>query len=132
MKVLIATEKASLDSQVAKRFGHAPYYLIVNSERNLVQVINDPEHDDDHSIILQLAKDGVEVFITGNIGPHAYELIRSLNLSVALARRMSANEALSKLQLGQLKILDAPTLQHSVHEHAQHQPNKKYKTKHYL
>lgn len=68
------------------------------------------------TIIPQAAKNGVKIFITRNIGPHAYELIRSLNLQVALARKMSANEALGKLEGGELRFLDASTLKRSIHE----------------
>jgi predicted Fe-Mo cluster-binding NifX family protein len=121
MKVLLATQKNTLDSPVAKRFGHAPYYLYVDSDSMQVQEIaNDEHHDETHAIIPEMAKQGIEVFITGNIGPHAFELASSLNLQVALARKMSAREALEKLQRGELEILTAPTLKHSVHDHEHH------------
>ena len=116
MKVLIATQGATLDSPVAKRFGQAPYYLLIDSETMQVKVIDNPEHDDTHSIIPKIAKQGVKLFIAGNIGPHAYDLIRSMNLPVALARKMSAKEALIKLQQDELQLLTAPTLKYSVHE----------------
>jgi predicted Fe-Mo cluster-binding NifX family protein len=119
MKILIATQGTTLNDQVAKRFGHAPFYLLVDMGTLQTRVIANWEHDEDHSIIPRMKKDGVEVFITGNIGPHAFELIRSLNLQVALARKMSAKAALEKLQRGELEFLDAPTLKHSVHEHKQ-------------
>ena len=57
----------------------------------------------------------VTTIITGNIGPHAFELTQQMNVQVALARRMSVSEALIKLQRDELKILDAPTLKHSIH-----------------
>ncbi len=117
MKVLIASQDANLDSAVAKRFGHAACYLLVAPETLHIEVIKNPE-DDTHAIIPRAAKSGVKIFITGNIGPNAFELIRSLDLQVALARRMSAKDALIKLQRDELEILTAPTLKHSVHEHA--------------
>lgn len=121
MKVLIAANGPTLDSSVAKRFGHAPYYLYVDSETGQAQAINNTDHHDEtHAIIPHMVGQGVEVFITGNIGPHAFELTRSLKRQVALARQMSANEALDKLQKGELEILSAPTLKHSVHDHTHH------------
>lgn len=117
MKALIATQGPTLDSAVAKRFGHAPYYLLVDLETQQVEVVDHSNHDDTHSIIPQAAKCGVKMFITGNIGPNAFALARSLNLQVDLARRMSANEALRKLQLGKLEMLSGLTLKHSVHDH---------------
>lgn len=125
MKVLIAANGPTLDSPVAKRFGHAPYYLVVDSATRELQVIENREQDDDtHAIIPHLAGQGAEVFVTGNIGPHAFQLIQSLQRQVALARRMPAGEALDKLQRGELELLNAPTVKHSQHDlrgdHAHH------------
>jgi predicted Fe-Mo cluster-binding NifX family protein len=121
MKVLIAANGPTLDSPVAKRFGHAPYYLYVDSETEQAQAINNTDpHDETHAIIPQLVGQGAEVFVTGNIGPHAFKLIRSLNRQVALARKMSAGQALDKLQRGELEILSASTLKRSIHEHDHH------------
>jgi predicted Fe-Mo cluster-binding NifX family protein len=121
MKVLIAANGPTLDSSVAKRFGHAPYYLYVDSETGQAQAISNTDpHDETHAIIPQLVGQGVEVFVTGNIGPHAFKLIRSFKRQVALARRMSAGQALAKLQRGELELLSAPTLKRSVHNHTHH------------
>lgn len=118
MNVVIAANGPTLDSPVAKRFGHAPYYLYVDSETGQVQAIrNEEPHDDTHAIIPQLVGQKAEVFVTGNIGPHAFKLIRSLDRQVALARNMPAGQALDKLQKEELEILSAPTLKHSIHEH---------------
>ena len=119
MKVLVAVQGATLDSPVAKRFGHAPYYLNVDLNSMQTQVIDNAHHDHDetHAIIPQMAEKRVKVFITGNIGPHAFELASSLNLQVAVARNMSARAALEKLQRDELQILAEPTLKRSVHDH---------------
>jgi predicted Fe-Mo cluster-binding NifX family protein len=121
MKVVIAANGPTLDGPVAKRFGHAPYYLYVDSEIGQAQAINNTDsHDETHAIIPQLVGQGAEVFVTGNIGPHAFKLIRSLNRQVALARNMSASEALDRLQRDELEVLSAPTLKRSIHEHDHH------------
>jgi len=122
LKVLIATDKKTLDGRVSKRFGHAAYYLIVNLDTMQVKVIDNrnQSEDHDHTIIEQAANAGVKIFITGNIGPEAYKMIDSRNLQVAVARKMTGMEALEKLQRRELKILDSPTLRHSIHEHKRH------------
>jgi predicted Fe-Mo cluster-binding NifX family protein len=117
MKVLIAAQGPTLDDQVAKRFGHASYYLILDSDTLEVRVLHNTGHDESHSIIPRAAREGVTVAITGNIGPQAFELSGSCQIQVALARKMSAKEALQKLRSDQLRILEAPTVQKSPHEH---------------
>lgn len=117
MKVVIAAAGPTLDSLVAQRFGHAPYYLLVDVVTRELHVIENHEHDDEtHAIIPQLAGQGAEVFVTGNIGPHAFQLIQSLQGQVALASRMPAGEALDKLERGELELLSAPTVKHSRHD----------------
>ena len=121
MKMLIAADGPTLDSSVAKRFGHAPYYLYVDEDTKQVQVIeNTNPNDETHTIISQMVQQGVDIFITGNIGPHAFELVKSLNRQVALARRMPAAAALERLQEAKLEILNAPTVKQSFHDHAHH------------
>lgn len=121
MNALIAADGTTLDRVVAKRFGHAPYYLYVDTDTGKVQVVENTDHDDEtHAIISQMAQQGAEVFITGNIGPHAFALVRSLGRQVALARKMSAAAALEKYQKGELEILQAPTVKQSFHDHAHH------------
>ncbi len=121
MKILIAATGPTIDSGVAKRFGHAPYYLFIDLATRQIQAINNSDHHDEtHAIIPQMARRGVELFITGNIGPHAFELVRSLDRQVALARGMSAAEALDRFQKNELELLDAPTVKHSLHDHDHH------------
>jgi predicted Fe-Mo cluster-binding NifX family protein len=123
MNVLIAADGTTLDSAVAKRFGHAPYYLYVDANTGQVQAIENTDHDHDedtHDIIPQMVQQGTDVFITGNIGAHAFELVKSLNRQVAVARNMSAAEALENLQDGELEILHAPTVKQSFHDHSHH------------
>ena len=132
MKVAIAVNEATLDSRVAKRFGHAPFYLLVDTDTNQVQVIENldadhdhhhddhHDHDDAHAIIPQMVQKGVKVFITGNIGPHAFEMVQSLSCRVALARGVSAAEALGQFKNNQLKILTEPTVKRSQHDHTHH------------
>jgi predicted Fe-Mo cluster-binding NifX family protein len=118
VKVVIAANGPTLDSPVAKRFGRAPYYVFWDSGSGQAQAIDNTQPDDEtHAIIARMAGRGVEVFITGNIGPHAFELTRSLGCRVALARRMSAGEALDRLSKDELQILNEPTVKRSAHDH---------------
>ena len=121
MKIVIAADGPTLASAVAKRFVHAPYYLLVDSAtRQLVVIDNDGQDDDTHAIIPAMVEQGAELFITGNIGPHAFELVRSSGRRVALARQMAAGEALAKLARSELEFLSAPTVKRSRHDHTHH------------
>ena len=58
----------TLDSAVAKRFGRAPYYLLVDTATREPELIDKGEHDDEpYAIIPHMAGRGVEIFITGKL-----------------------------------------------------------------
>lgn len=120
MKILIAADGNTLDSRLSKRFGKAQWYLIVDDESLDVKAAQNVGPRDHHDIVPKAAAEGVETVITGNIGPRSYELMSSNNLKVALARNISAREALERLKKNDLRMLDAPTLKQSVEEHELH------------
>ena len=59
MKILLAAEAENLESKIAKRFGEAPYYLIYNSETKKTEARVNPGHDDNHSALIDLVKEGI-------------------------------------------------------------------------
>lgn len=89
---------------MTNRFDHETYK--VNGVRK-------PWHDEDHSNIKLLDDEGVKIFLVGNIIPHAFRLINSLNLETELALGMITNNELEKLKRSELEILKAPTIKKS-------------------
>ena len=117
MKVFIGTDTADLSSRIAKRFGHAKYYLIYNTESKDYQASLNKEHDEKHSILTEMISKGVEAFILGNIGPHAFSILNGDGIKVYLARKITAEEALNKLANDELELLTEPTIKKSMHHH---------------
>lgn len=117
MKVLIATDGKKLEHGVARRFGKASWYMIVDVDTNDIELFPNLKLEDHHEIVPKASERGVSTIITGNIGPRSYDLISSLNLRVALARNMSARDAIERLKQGTLKTLDAPTLRRNLEAH---------------
>ncbi len=117
MKVLLATEGDNLESKIAKRFGHAPYYLIYETETNDFQIRGNKGHSDDHAELKELVRNGVENFIIGNIGPYAFDVLASEGAKIFLARGEVAKEALEKFLNSEIAPLEKPTLKRSIEEH---------------
>ncbi|MCP5062294.1 MAG: dinitrogenase iron-molybdenum cofactor biosynthesis protein [Ignavibacteriae bacterium] len=117
MKIFIGTDTAELNGMVAKRFGHTAFYIIYDTESKTHQAISNTEHDDKHSILAEVINMGVEVFIVGNIGPHAFSLLNRGGIKVYLAGKMTAEEALNKLANEELELLTEPTIKKSMHHH---------------
>ncbi len=117
MKILLATDGKTLKSTIAKRFGHANYYVIFDSESKGIDVRENSGHDDNHSSLLDLTNEGVSKFIVGNIGPNAFSVLNKANCEVYLARKQKAEEALEKLSNNELEKLSNPTLKRSFEDH---------------
>ncbi len=110
MLILIGADSYNLTSPVAKRFGHANYYIVYNTETNSFDVIENKNDNHHHANLYEFLRKGVEAFIVGNIGPHAFRVINTEKSKVFLARKMSVQEAIEKFLQGELLQLNEPTV----------------------
>ena len=118
MLILIGSDGNKLESPIAKRFGHADYFILYNTETKSFEAIENVDEGHNHENLQQFLDKGVEAFIVGNIGPHAFELVNTPKSKVYLARKMSVQEAVEKFFKGELKKLTEPTAKHSIgHAH---------------
>lgn len=119
MLILIGADGKELESPIAKRFGHAEYLIQYNTDSKSFEVFINNEEEHNHNNLQEFLDKGIEVFIVGNIGPHAFEIINTPKSKVYLARKMSVQEALNKYQKGELKQLIEPTVKQSIgHNHS--------------
>jgi len=114
MLILIGADSDNLTSPVAKRFGHANYYIVYNTETKYFEAVENIKGRHHHENLLEFLKKGVETFIAGNIGPHAFEIINTEKSKVYLARKMSVQEAIDKFLKGELLQLNEPTVKKSI------------------
>jgi predicted Fe-Mo cluster-binding NifX family protein len=118
MLILIGSDGKSIDSLVSKRFGHAPYFLLYNTESKDFEVYEnvEAEHHNHDNLITFLNKN-VQAFIVGNIGPHAFEVINKPNIKIYYANKLTVKQAIEKLESNSLKILTEPTAKKSINHH---------------
>ena len=118
MLILIGSDGNNLESPVAKRFGHANYFILYNTETKNFEAFENLAEEHNHDNLYDFLEKGVEVFIVGNIGPHAFEIINTPKNQVYLARKMSVSESLKKFVGGELEHLKEPTVKKSIgHKH---------------
>jgi predicted Fe-Mo cluster-binding NifX family protein len=118
MLILIGSDGNNLDSRIAKRFGHAEYLIEYNTDSKSFEAFKNIEEGHNHDNLQRFLDNGVEIFIVGNIGPHAFDMINTPKSKVYLARKMSVQEALNKYQKGVLKQLIESSVKQSIgHNH---------------
>ncbi len=123
MLILIGTDGNNLESPVAKRFGHANYLILFNTETKTFKSFVNNNEGHNHENLQEYLDKGVRVFVVGNIGPNAFEILKSGGGKIYLARKMSAFEAIETFRRNELKELLEPTAKKSIengkHEHGE-------------
>ncbi len=114
MLILIASDDKNLNSKIAKRFGHANYYILFDSEKKSFKSIKNIEEGHNHDTFEEFINNGVKKFIVGNIGPNAFEVINKSNTEIYLAIKMTVQEAINKLINKELERLWEPTVKSSI------------------
>lgn len=133
MLILLSSDGENLESKIAKRFGHANYYIIFDTKTGIFESIKNCNDEHDHENLYEFLDRGVTAFIVGNIGPFAFEIINTPKSSIYLARKMLVNEAIKKFLNGELAQLFKPTLLDSIEHHHEihHKHHNHYRKDHH-
>ncbi|MEM0053484.1 MAG: NifB/NifX family molybdenum-iron cluster-binding protein [Nitrososphaeria archaeon] len=106
MKVAVSSTGNSLDSQVDPRFGRCPYFLIVDTDTMQFEIIENRSAFEVSGAGIQAAQNivlkGVQVVITGNVGPNAYQVLSSAGVRVLTEAYGTVKEAIEKFKRGEL------------------------------
>jgi len=119
MLILLGSDGRNLESPIAKRFGHANYYVIFNTETETFNANANNDEGHNHENLRVFLNNGIEAFIVGNIGPFAFDIINTPKTKVYLARKMIVKEAIENFLKGDLIQLSEPTSKISI-EHGHH------------
>lgn len=87
MRIIVVSEGESLDSYVADDFGHAPCFLLVDSETLdysvIVNEFMDSEQGAGMAVANAIAGLKVDAVITGGIGMHGMDILRRAGIDVS-------------------------------------------------
>jgi predicted Fe-Mo cluster-binding NifX family protein len=87
MKVCITAKGTTLVTLTEERFGHAPYFIVIESEKGSFEVIRNPYTDVmgdvDHKVAQLLIARGIKVLISSQIGRRsAHELLAAAGIAM--------------------------------------------------
>ncbi|HDQ34729.1 MAG TPA: dinitrogenase iron-molybdenum cofactor biosynthesis protein [Chloroflexi bacterium] len=113
MKIAISASSASLDSPVDPRFGRCPYFLLVDAETEAFEALPNASAMSGGGAGIQAAQiivqQGVQLIITGNVGPNAFRVFETAGVAVLQVGGMTAREALAAFKSGQLTPVGSAT-----------------------
>jgi predicted Fe-Mo cluster-binding NifX family protein len=114
MKICVSAFSGSLDAEVDSRFGRCASFVIVDSETMEFNAVSNESSSAAHGAGIQAAQTvanmGVEVVLTGNVGPNAFSVLSAAGIKIVTGVSGSVREAVEKYKKGQLKEVGNPTV----------------------
>lgn len=111
MKIAIGLEENSYESQVDRRFGRASFFILIDTENNDYEIIENEAKDEATGAGLKVVKNlmslGVDEIIAGEIGPKAAVLIEEFDIpTYKLGELKSVAEVLKNYKENKLEKFD--------------------------
>ena len=111
MKIAIGLEENSYESQVDRRFGRASFFILIDTENNNYEIIENEAKDEATGAGLIVVKNlmslGVDEIIAGEIGPKAAVLIEEFDIpTYKLGELKSVDEVLKNYKENKLEKFD--------------------------
>ena len=126
MKIAITAQDKSLDAQIDPRFGRCTAIIIYDTETEAWEVIENQNAQMSGGAGIHTAQKisdkNVDVLLTGNIGPNAFETLSAADISVYTDVTGTASYAIIQFSLGQLRKQSAPSVE--SHASLKNQTNK--------
>ena len=115
MKICVTAESDNLEAQVDSRFGRCQYFIIIDPESLEFEAIQNPNVEGMGGVGIQSAQlvsgKEVEVVLTGNVGPNAFQTLEAANIKVIVGLAdKSVKEAIEGFKKGELKTVDGPSV----------------------
>ncbi|MBW1787217.1 MAG: NifB/NifX family molybdenum-iron cluster-binding protein [Deltaproteobacteria bacterium] len=112
MKIAVTSTGTDLDAAVDPRFGRAPYIVIVDSDTDAFEALDNSENVNAlKGAGIQAAKmvsdKGAEVLLTGFCGPNAFKALQAANIDVANDAGGTVKEAVKAYLDGGLPLAEA-------------------------
>lgn len=112
MKIAITAEGKTPDANVDPRFGRCKYFLIFDADSGNFEAIENPNGQNSGGAGIQsgqlIVSKGVEVILTGNMGPNAFQVIQSAGIKVMTGVSGKISEALEAYKSGRLAPAQNP------------------------
>jgi predicted Fe-Mo cluster-binding NifX family protein len=107
MKICVTAPAGNLDATVDPRFGRAQYFVFVDSETMEFEAFDNPAASASGGAGIQAAQTivnkGIEVLITGHIGPNAFPILSGTGIKVITDASGTVANAIEQYKSGTLQ-----------------------------
>ena len=114
MKIAVTSTGTGLDDKVDARFGRCPYFLIVDTETNKFESIENPNVALGGGAGIQsaqlMAERDVKYILTGNCGPNAFRTFGAANIQVIVGVNGTVRQAVEKFNADEFSTASSPNV----------------------
>jgi predicted Fe-Mo cluster-binding NifX family protein len=114
MKVCVTSQGENLGSQVDPRFGRCPYFIIVETDTDEFETIQNPNVSGTGGVGIQsgqlMSGKKVQVVLTGNVGPNAFRTLQAAGIDIVTGVSGGVKEAIENYKNGKLKPSGDPNV----------------------
>jgi predicted Fe-Mo cluster-binding NifX family protein len=107
MKIAISSKGTKLEENMDLRFGRAEYFIIYDLEKDEFQAIENKGYTASGGAGIasaqQLIDEDIDIVISGNFGPNAYNLLNSSEIKMYKGEEISIKELIENYKSGKLE-----------------------------
>jgi len=112
MKIAVSSRGCTLDDEIDLRFGRACSFLIVDTETDAMEVVDNKQNlaaaqGAGIQAARIVAEHGAAVLITGHCGPRAFRTLSAAGIKVVVGAEGTVQKALDRFAAGELKPAEA-------------------------
>ena len=114
MKIAVsAVDNNGWETKLDSRFGRAAYFAVVDTKEDSIEFIKNDAKNASSGAGVQAAQTvadaGVDVLISGNIGPKAFDGLSRTDMEIYSGSEESIQKIIDEYQLGNLEELESAT-----------------------
>jgi predicted Fe-Mo cluster-binding NifX family protein len=114
MKIAVTATAASLDADIDPRFGRCQYFIIVDPETMEFEALENSGVMAGGGAGISTAQTivgkGIEVVLTGNCGPNAYQVLSAAGIKVVTGVSGKVRDAIQNYKSSKLKVSSQPNV----------------------
>ncbi|WP_445475434.1 NifB/NifX family molybdenum-iron cluster-binding protein [Methanococcoides methylutens] len=113
MKICVTATAGNLEATLDPRFGRCQYFVIVDSETMKFEALQNESASISGGAGIQaaqtIANKGIDILITGSIGPNAFRILSTAGIKVVTGASGSVASAVEQYKKGTLEPTTVPT-----------------------
>jgi predicted Fe-Mo cluster-binding NifX family protein len=114
MKIALSASSSDLDADIDPRFGRCQFLIIVDTDTMKFELINISGGTGSGGVGIStaqlIAEKGVEVVLTGNCGPNAYQVLSAAGIKVITGVTGKIKDAIQSYKSGNLTPSSQPNV----------------------